>query len=452
MSSPTHPHARLTTGSTMRHVVEMTFAGSLGLIAVFAVDFLSLFYISLLRNEQLTAGVGYATTVLFLAISVNIGLMIAVSALVARRLGAGDKQEARKVAASGATLGALSGLAVSLGMLLFMPQILNALGAEGASRPVAERFLWIVLPSNIIMALGMSLSGILRAAGDARRAMLVTLTGGVVTAFVEPLLIFGFGLGTDGAALGTVVSRFIMLLIGYAGVVRHHNLMARPSREDIARHFAPLAQIAVPAVLTNVASPIAIAFVLSVVRQFGPEAVTASTIIDRVIPLAYGVIFALSGSVGPILAQNYGAGRFDRVRQALRDALVFAIGYCVLVWIVLALGRHQIPALFGASERTAEFIRLYCLLGTIAWFFNGLMFVANAAFNNLGHPLYSLVFNWGRATLGTMPFAVIGAQIDGYRGLLFGLILGWGLLGIASMVVAFRAIAGLEARAATADT
>ncbi|HRK23901.1 MAG TPA: MATE family efflux transporter, partial [Beijerinckiaceae bacterium] len=109
---PARLNARLTTGSTLRHVVTMTFAGSLGLIAIFLVDFLSLFYISLLKDEKLTAGVGYATSVLFVAISFSIGLMIAVSAVVARRLGAGDREAARKAATTGVVLSAATGAAV----------------------------------------------------------------------------------------------------------------------------------------------------------------------------------------------------------------------------------------------------------------------------------------------------------------------------------------------------
>jgi putative MATE family efflux protein len=434
----------------MRHVVEMTFAGSVGLIAVFLVDFLSLFYISMLRDEQLTAGVGYATTVLFFAISVNVGLMIAVSALTARALGAGDRNQARRVATSGLVLCAIAGVATAALMLLGLPKLLGMLGAEGAPYDVATRFLWIVLPSNPLMALGMALSGILRGVGDARRAMLVTLIGGLATAVLDPLFIFIFKLGTDGAALATVMSRVVFCIIGWQGVATHHNLVVRPTTADV-RQFSPaLMGIAVPAILTNIASPVAQAFILSVVRRFGHEAVTAGAIIDRLVPLAFGVIFALSASVGPILAQNLGAGRYDRLRRAMRDALVFAMAYCCIVWLVLALGRNNIAQLFGASEKTASYVAFFCLIGAAMWIFNGLMFVANAAFNNLGYPLYSTVFNWGRATIGTMPFALYGAQW-GYEGVLIALIAGWAIFGVASVIVAFRAIRNLERKALQAS-
>ncbi len=435
---------RFTVGSTMRHVVVMTATGSVGLMAIFAVDFLSLFYISLLKNEQITAGVGYATTVLFFAISVNVGLMIAASALVARALGARDRARARRVASSAAVW--LAGIAtvVSCIMLALLPTILDLLGAEGLSRKTASEFLWITLPANFMMALGMAFSGILRSVGDAKRAMLVTLLGGVATAMLDPLLIFGFGLGANGAALATVMSRVVFCAVGWYGVVHIHDLMTRPSLEDARKDGKALMGIAAPAVMTNVASPIAAGFMLSIVRQFGHEAVAANTIIDRLIPLAFGVIFALSASVGPILAQNLGAKRHDRVRQALRDALIFACLYSLFAWLVLAFGRNAISGLFGASEKTAAYVSFFCLVGTAAWVFLAGLFVANAAFNNLGFPLYSTLFNWGRATLGTMPFAYFGARFWGYEGAVGLVIIGWALFGISSIIVAFKAIARLE--------
>ena len=78
------------------------------------------------------------------------------------------------------------------------------------------------------------------------------------------------------------------------------------------------------------------------------------------------------------------------------------------------------------------------------WFFIGLLFVANAAFNNLGFPLLSTLFNWGRATLGTMPFALLGADLGGPKGALVGSALGSCLFGIAAILTAFRTVGKLE--------
>ena len=98
---PARDFGAFTRGSTLRHVLVMTAAGSAGLVAVFFVDFLTLLYISRLGDTNLTAAVGYASQMIFLLISVNIGMSIALGALVSRALGAGDRPRARRIAASG---------------------------------------------------------------------------------------------------------------------------------------------------------------------------------------------------------------------------------------------------------------------------------------------------------------------------------------------------------------
>src|SRR3954447_13842379 len=94
------PAPKLTQGSIMRHVVVMTATGSIGLMAIFIVDFLNLFYISLLGEQELAAAIGYAGTVLFFTVSLCIGIAIAGTALVSRALGARRRDEARRIATS----------------------------------------------------------------------------------------------------------------------------------------------------------------------------------------------------------------------------------------------------------------------------------------------------------------------------------------------------------------
>jgi putative MATE family efflux protein len=430
----------------MRHVVVMTGTGSVGLVAVFLVDLLSLLYISWLGKPALTAGVGLATIVLFFAVSINVGLMIAVGALVSRALGAGEAGNARRLAGSACAHAVLAGAAVTLVLLPLLPSILSLLGANAETLPVASRFLWIVLPSNFLMALGMTFSGILRAVGDAKRAMYVTLSGGVVTAGLDPLLIFGLRLGIDGAAIATVVSRLIFVAVGAWGAVAIHRLVARPRFEATLRDARPLFKIALPAILTNVATPIAGGFVTGVVARYGETVIAASATIDRLVPVAFGGLFALSGAIGPILGQNWGAGRYDRMRRTLRDGIVFTAAYVGAVWLLLVGVRHLLVIAFKATGPGADLLLFFCLVSGPTWFFIGLLFLANASFNNLGFPLLSTLFNWGRATIGTMPLAVIGARYAGPEGAIGAIGVGAFIFGTAAIAAAFRTVRRLEER------
>jgi putative MATE family efflux protein len=439
-----------THGSTFRHVLVMTSTGSVGLMAVFAVDFLNLFYISLLGEMELAAAIGYAGTVLFFATAVSIGVTIAGTALVSRALGSRDRESARRISASFLIYSLIVTGVVTLLTQPFLGDILTMLGATGRTHAIGERFLQMVMPSTPLLALGMAGSGIIRAVGDARRAMWVTLGGALVTAALDPVFIFLLGLGVDGAAIVSILSRCVLAAAGLIYAIRVHDLVARPSLAALRRDAGPLSQIAVPAVLTNVATPVGNVFVTAALADSGDAAVAAWAVIGRIIPLAFAPVFALTGAIGPILGQNVGAKLIERVRRTLADSLMLVLVYVLAIWLVLAVLRWPVAHMFGLSEAAAEIAAFYALWLTGLFAFNGALFVANAAFNNLGFPVLSMVFNWGRATLGTVPFVWAGAAW-GAKGVLTGQALGGVVFGIAGVIVAFKVVARLGRGEKAAD-
>lgn len=447
-AATTRPRAIFTEGSIMRHVVVMTATGSIGLMAIFVVDFLTLLYISWLGDPHLTAAVGFAAQVSFFLVSMNIGLSIAVSALMAREIGSGHREQARRLCASGIVHTVILAGVVTLVALPFRRDLLMLLGATGQTLDVADTFLLITMPANIFMAVGMVMSGALRSVGDAKRSMYVTLWGAAVIAVLDPLLIFGFDLGVPGAAIATCVSRLTFAVVGLWGAIKPHNLIGRPRMSHVIADLRPLMGIALPAIATNLAAPLSTAYALRVFASFGEPVVAAFAIIDRLVPVAFGVLFALSGSVGPIIGQNLGAGLYGRIKRTLTDSFMLVAGYSLVVWALLFLSAPYLPAVFAADGRTADLIVFFCRWGGLQWIFLGGLFVANAAFNNLGYAFLSTLFNWGRATLGTIPFVTLGAHLGGPEGGLLGMIVGAAIFGAAAIVTGYVIIGRLAARAA----
>ncbi len=428
---------RFTRGSTLKHVLNMTAAGSVGLMAIFIVDFLSLFYVAQLKNPNLTAAVGYATQVMFFFISFNIGLSIAIGALVSRAIGAGRRCDARRLAASGLIHVVALTLVAILLVLPFRKDILFLFGARDQALVVGVAFLAWTIPASVFMGLGMALAGILRAIGDARRAMYVTLFGAIATAFLDPIFIFGFGFGVQGAAMVTVVSRLVFAGVGLYGAVAKHDLVAVPRLEDAVSDLPAMAGIAVPAILTNLAAPVANAYSMRIFSQFGEETIAAFAIIDRVTPVAYGVLFALSSVVGPIMSQNLGARLPQRVQLVLTNSFAISLIYTLFIWLALWQAAPIINVIFHAGGDTARLVTFFCTYGGALWLFLGCIFVSNAAFNNLGFPVLSTGFNWGRATFGTIPFVTLGALKNGPEGGFVGLIIGASFFGVAAVITAY---------------
>lgn len=436
--------AVFTQGSTMRHVLVMTGASATGLLTMFGVDMVDMYFLTLLGEQELAAAVGFAGTLMFFLVAVSIGLQISLGALVARSEGAQRRDLASRYCSSGLLFSFIVSVIISFFGWLYLKELLQLLGARGATLDYAIRYAGILLPNMPVLVLGMSAAAGVRALGDARRSMWATVSGSLVNGVLDPLFIFTLGWGLEGAAWASVVARLVVFAVAWHAVYVVHQLPRRISREEFFADLRPLLKIATPAVLTNLATPIGGSFVLRTIAQFGDSAVAGAAIMGRITPVAFCAIFALSSAVGPIIGQNAGAGLYGRVRSTLRNAMFFNAGYVLVVWLILWFAADGIVRAFSASELAADLIVFYCQFLVVAFIFNGALFVANASFNNLHHPHWATGFNFGRALLGTIPFVYVGAQWYGARGVLAGEALGALIFGSLAVVAAFALINRLE--------
>ena len=432
---------RFVEGNLFRHVAVMALTNSVGLMAVFFVDLINMVYISWLGRAELAAAIGYAGAVLFFTTSFGIGMAIAVSVLVSRAVGARDAAAAREKATTGMALNIVLGGVFAAAVWASLAPIVTALGAEGPTHDLTVHYLAIVIPSQPLLMVGMIGGAILRSHGDPRRAMMMTVWGAVATAALDPVLIFGLGWDLTGAALASVTARVV--IAGYAlwAIIRFHGGFDRPSVAQVLADAGPVLALAVPAVLTQVATPVGQAFVTRATSAYGEAAVAGMAIAGRLTPVAFGVIFALTGAIGPIIGQNVGAGRMDRVRRAFWDALIFTGIVIVVVSGVLFLLRAPIADLFHAEGLTRDLVYLFCGPLALLWIFNGFIFVGNAACNNLGRPFWSTLVNWGRHTIGTVPFALWLGGYWGAQGVLIGQAVGGVLFGMLAIWLGLHAIA-----------
>jgi putative MATE family efflux protein len=425
-------------GSVMRHVLVMTSTGAIGLVSIFLAELIDVLFLSMLGDTEIVAAVGYSGPIVFLTVAAAIGLSIATVSLVAPAIGARDIARARRISGSAHVLAFVTATVLSLALLPFLPAILGLIGAKGRTAELALSYLSIVIPSLPPLASAMVSSSVLRSAGDARRAMHVTLGAAVVTVVLDPILIFGFGMGLQGAAIATVVARVVIMGIGLYSVWRLHDLIEMPSLAALAQDIRPVMAIALPAIATNTATPIANAIVTAAFSPFGDAAVAGWAVIGRVQPVAFGFVFAMSGSVGPIIGQNLGARNHARMREAFTASLKVVALYTMMAWFVLALLSGVLVSLFKLTGDGAMLLHLYCVWLAPVFGFQGALFVCNAVFNTLRRPQVATAINWARAILGTLPFTWIGGALIGVPGVLIGQLAGGVVFGLGAVWLCYR--------------
>jgi putative MATE family efflux protein len=431
---------KFVTGSLLRHILEMTAAGALGLMAVFAGDLANIYFLSRIGDGAVVAAVGYASSILYFSISIGIGLSIATTSLVSPALGAGRRVRARRLTANAHVFTFVASALASIAIFFAIEPLLILLGASGRTLDLAAYYLDIMIPTLPMLALGMTSSAVLRSVGDARRAMNVTLLGAITNVMLDFVFIVHVGLGIEGAVISSVIARFVMMAVGLYGVVRVHRLMGRPKIATMKQDVAPFARIALPAVLTNIAPAFGNAYVTHAIAPHGDAAVAAWAVIGRIIPVAFGAIYALSGTVGPILGQNFGARSSARMRDVYTLSLLAMAAYTVLAWGTLAIFADPLASLFHAEEEARGLIVFFCRWLSPLFVFLGTLFIANAVFNTLGRPHLSTVLNWARATVGTVPFVMLGGAYYGAEGVLAGNMLGGVAFGVIAVWAGYRLI------------
>lgn len=432
--------AKFVQGSILRHILVMSSTAAVGISALFVVDLLDIFFLSLLGEQELAAAVGYAGTISFFTTSIGIGLSIALGALVSRSIGAKDMEKAKRLLLNSAVVTLLISIVVAIIVFLFIPELLSLVGATGKTADLAAGYLYILVPSLPLICLAMALGSALRAVGDAKLSMVSTLIGGGVNAVFDPIFIFMFAMGIEGAAVASVLARLAVFVVAARGVIVKHKLFGRFNRAHFIADLNPIFAIAGPAMLTNVATPIGNAVVTRAIADFGDSYVAGWAVLGRLIPVSFGMIFALSGAVGPIVGQNYGAQEFGRVKESLTRAIQFCSVYVLVVSILLFLTRNQIVSVFDMQGDAAELILFFCSYIAVFFIFSGILFVANASFNNLGKAKYSTLFNVGKATVGTIPFVYFGAQWGGVYGVLIGQAIGSIIFGVLGVLMAYRLV------------
>jgi putative MATE family efflux protein len=432
--------ARYTQGSIAKHLVIMTSSTALGLLVIFLSELVDIYFLGLIGEAEITA-LGFAGPIIFFSLSLNIGLSIASSALVSIAL------RSRETVTHSLVSAFIISLPLALILWFYLPTLLSLLGASGQTLELANAYTSIVVLGMPALAVAMSMGSIMRAKGDAKNSMLIYIVAGLSNMVLDPILIFGLDLGVEGAAFATVISRIIMLAMAYHIIVTRNQLAGAFNLEHYRHELSNYAKIAFPAILTNLSTPVSMAYVTFTMAQFGDSAVAGIAIINKIQPVAFVGLFALSSVIGPIASQNFGAKKFDRVSKTLFEAIRFTLIYCAITSAILWASQLWFVPLFGGSEEANQLVYLFCSGFSLIFIFNGITFLTNALFNNLGVAYYATIINILKATVGTIPFVIIGANIAGTEGVLWGLFAGSIVIAVIGLLLALKLVKKIDLHA-----
>lgn len=378
-----------TTGSIGRAVVLLAVPMVLEMVmqSVFAV--VDVFFIGKLGPDSVAAA-GMTDSMLTLVFSIAMGLSMAATAVVARRIGEREPDKAALSAVQAIALGVALSVPIAIVGIVFAPKLLSLMGASEAIIDAGGGFTAIMLGSNITVMLLFLINAIFRGAGDAVIAMRVLWIANAVNIVLDPIFIFGWGpipaMGIEGAAIATVTGRSLGVLIQFRALAAgrgHLRVERRHLRFDgtIARRILRVSGTGMLQFLVGTASWVGIFRILA---EFGGVAVAGYTIAVRLIIFALLPSWGMGNAAATLMGQNLGAGKPDRAERSVWMAAFSNLVFLSVVGTIFHVFAEPLARIF-TTEADVVAVAATCL-SIVAYSYPAFAFgmVMVAAFNGAG--------------------------------------------------------------------
>jgi len=406
----------LTTGSIKDHLVRLSVPMIWGIAAIISFQLVNTYYISLLGTEKLAA-ITFTFPVTYIMFAIFMGFGIGMSSVVSRLIGEKRTEDIRRVTTHGLAMVVIASLIFSALGLALMNPLFRAMGADQAAMGLIDDYMNIYFIGTLFICLPIVGNAAIRAGGDTTVPAVIMCTAALTNAIIDPFLIFGlFGLPRlelQGAAISTVFSNACAMLAGLyvlksRDMISSHYLRDLSALGDSAKR---LLFIAIPAGLTSALPAIVNSVLIYILSQESEAAVAAFGVVSRVEAFAFIIMMALAIGMGPIIGQNWGANRYDRVQETLRHALMFCVFWSVLVALILGMFARPVAEIFSSDPAVQTITVLYFLIVPLTYPFANIVSGWGSAFNAMGKPQYSSGMLLLKLIIILIPAALIGYDL-----------------------------------------
>ncbi len=412
---------RLTEGPISAHLLRLTIPMVWGVLAIMAFNVTDTWFVAQLGVRELAA-MSFSFPVIMVLTSLGIGFLAGTSSILARAIGEGDHRRVRRLTVDAIALAFLVAVALSALGLTTMHPLFRLLGADDELLPLIADYMTIWYAGYPLLLVPMAGIGAIRATGDSSVQSALLIGAALANLILDPLLIFGlFGfprLELQGAAIATVFARMLMFAAGFYFLHFRLQMLAYriPPAPELWASWKSVLHVGLPAAGTNVIIPVATGVVVAIIAKFGAGAVAGFGVAMRIEGVSLVVFYAMSAIIGPLVGQNLGAGKVERVAEAMRKSIMFCLALGGVVAIALALAAPSLTRLFNDDPQVVAVGTAYLWIVPCSYGAAGIVMLVNAAFNGLGRPLPAVAISVTRMLLLYVPLAYLGARLFGVRG------------------------------------
>lgn len=362
-------------------------------------------------------GIAFPVQILVLAVALLVGLGSA--SVISRMMGRGEPERAARAVGNALVMVFILSGAIAVAGLLLMDPVLDLLGSTEELHGYAREYLSVILPGAPFLATAIAANHIIRSEGRAKTAMSIMLVGAILNIVLDPLFIFGLGLGVAGAALATIIAQFISFLFAMWFYFSGHSSLPLHLRHiRLHRDLVPeVAAVGLAGFVRQVGQSVFIVFVNNALRTFGDElAMSAFGVINKLLIFALMPLVGIAQGFQPIAGYNYGARNLTRVREAVRVANLTAAGVSFCYFAVVMFFPRTVFGIFTTDPALLDLGSRAMRIVLIAIPLLGMQIIGAVFFQAVGKALPGLLLSMLRQIILLIPLVLILPRIFGVTG------------------------------------
>lgn len=357
-------------------------------------------------------------------IVVGLGLLFGngAASYISRLLGQGKNEQANKVASTSLYCSLSTGTLLILFCFVFLKPILTLLGATESILPYAITYAGIYIISCIFNVFNVTMNNLVTSEGAAKTTMCALLAGAILNIVLDPIFIYTFELGVAGAAIATAISQIVSTLV-YLHYLSTKKSIFRFHWKDCffsRKIFSEIFKIGIPTLVFQLLTSLSISLINNTSSNYGDAAIAGMGVVTRLVSMGSLTVFGFMKGFQPIAGYSYGAGKYRRLRQAIRTSILWSTLFCIVIGFAFFLFPTQILSQFTTGN--VEMIQI----GARSLRVNGITFmlfgyytVYSSLFLALGKGKEGFLLGACRQGICFVPVILILPSIWGVKGILY---------------------------------
>lgn len=436
---PKSKRVNVTEGSVNRVLRDLAAPMILGILGMVAFNLTDTYFVSRLGTVRIAA-LSFTFPVVLIVSSINLGIGIGTAASISKSVGENEKEKVKRLATDSLLLGfVISLIIISIGLLTIKP-LFSLLGAQSDTMPYIQQYMsiwYLGVPFVVVPMIG---NNAIRALGDTKTPSFVMLFAALMNIILDPLMIFGIGifpeLGVRGAALATVISRAMTFVFAlYILIIREKVIIPRKvPLNAVLTSWKTILFIGVPSAIAKMIIPLGTGIITGIIAQYGSAAVAGYGIATKIELFLVSILRALTAIIPIFVGQNFGAKKFERIRQGFISSEKFSFLYSFALYAILFVVGRPIALLFTKDENVINIIVEYLKIVPLGYGFMGVVQIINGVYNALQKPIKAASVNLIQMLLIYVPLAVASSKYFGVSAIFLSLVISYALVSTAGHV------------------